>query len=138
MTTSIRHLSVVNSTGRVLLSSDIPNDGGDEKQVLSYHRTLSAADIGDNAGQTRHADGCLLFVLPTNLKNLCVQILTYRISNNGETRILIDSQTTADHYFLVNYTKNALNEFRIRDLGDDASTHLVAGDVVECIVVAGS
>lgn len=54
----MRHAKQENNTGAVLTTSSL-TDGRDYKSLI-IERKFAAADIGTNAGQTRHVDGCLV------------------------------------------------------------------------------
>jgi hypothetical protein len=135
MTASVRYKVVTNTTGAALTAAGIVGNDGDDKQYKVIARRLTAADIGNAAGQTQNATGALVYALPEGSKAasvLLVKGVTYR---NGR---MIDN--------LVNAAAANIPNFAYRQVGlnivvlDTAGTgmQLAADDLVVVELVIGS
>lgn len=67
MTASVRFKNVQNTTGAALTTAGVASGDGDDRSYRLITRPLVAADIGTGAGQTQHALGCIIDVLPGGL-----------------------------------------------------------------------
>ena len=138
MTTTVRFKEVLNTTGAALTSAGVASNDGDEKALKKIKRVLVAADIGANAGQTQHGQGCLVDVLAPGTTVISLSGESFKVSNATERRRL-DNLTlnSGAQIASLKYFINASNEIRVIDAGNNAAVQLAAGDVVSVEIVTG-
>lgn len=144
MSSSFRYQYVQNATGAAITD---PNafpvlTDGDDKQTKFIKHVLSAADIGNGVGQTGHAAGLILAVLPKNYDVRWIQGLSYRPTLTGGINQyqLIDNATVAGPSNIKPvYELYSDGTIRVVDSNyATAAARLAAGDVITAMVVIGT
>ena len=137
----MRYAVKENATG-VALTSALIIDGKDYT-FKSIKRVLAAEDVGNGAGQTQHAAGCLVAQFAGSLVKDVVNFSVYRPLAGGDAVgwiSLIDgwhNPLDLTHLFKVSW-KAAEGSLRLRDFGNNAAVQLVAGDILQFLVVTGN
>jgi hypothetical protein len=140
MTTVVRYATVTNTTGAALTSALLVD--GKEYALRSVKRTFVAADIGAGAGQTQHANGCLIAQFSGCFIKDVVHFSMFRdLSADGFLDILDGFHNVANvaHLFQVGWKIGTDGQsLYLRDAGNNAATQLVAADILQVLVLTGN
>lgn len=135
---STRYQYVNNTLGVALTTANFPyTNDGDDKKVVTIKRKLAAADIGTAAGQTRHALGAIVGIIPATSNVLLIEYTVQRpltpvsgitpYTDIGGVVYPLPTPTNQEN------TQIALgldNTIRVIDAGGIAQVQLAAGDLV--------
>ena len=157
MTSVIRYGSVNNTTGAAITTPSVVNlSTGQDYALMAVKRSLVAADIGANAGQTRNANG--LFVVNFTGKFI-KDVVSFNVYRPLTTAALIGGKPLnlpLTGYAMSNANPPAaptnLNQSTgwtwcisadglsliLRDSALNADGQLIAGDVITALLVTGN
>lgn len=147
MTDSVRYKFIKNTTGAAITTATaFPylNDG-DDKTRRVIKRLLTADDIGTGAGQTQHADGVIVDVVPTGYNVLLATVMPLHTAYNAPrteydnlTNQLLSINGGASTFitFDIVWWIHSDNTLRVHDKGG-AGAKLAANDLLVCELVIG-
>lgn len=157
MTNAIRYGVVSNTTGAAIITASVTNlSAGNDYALMAVKRTLAAADVGANAGQTRNAGG--LFVvnftgkfikdvmafnvyrpLPTAAqiggKVLNIPLTGYVMSNANPPVAPTNLNQSIGWTWCISADGLSLI---LRDSASNADGQLIAGDIINALLVTGN
>jgi len=130
MTTSVRYKLVTNTTGAALTAAGVPAGDGDDKLYRVIERVFAAADIGNGAGQTQNAGGCIVDVLPAGTNALILEGAAYKVNAGAARRLDNLTLAAGAQIASLSYSIDANNAVRVVDAGNNATVQLAANDYV--------
>lgn len=133
----LRYATQSNATGAALTSALITK--GEDYTFKSIKRILAAADVGNAAGQTQHANGCLVVQFSGAIIKDVVHFSVFR-PGGGWNRIADNIYAAAAaNVFNTGWAISADGaSLLLRDQGTGAPGLLVAGDFIQALVVLGN
>jgi hypothetical protein len=144
MTSVIRYAELVNATGAALTPTTGLVQYGKEGGEKYFKRTFANADIGNAAGQTIDATnpctGCLLVTIAgAKIKEVGGLLLLRPIATRGTTFNQVLFSTATPHFYKYGWNISADGySLYLLDIGDDATTQIVANDFVTFSLIFGN
>lgn len=157
MTSVLRYGTVNNTTGAAITTPSVVNlTTGQDYALTAVKRPLAAADVGANAGQTRHASGLFVVnftgklikdVVSFNVyrplttaaaiggKPLNIPLTGYVMSNANPPVAPTNLNQSVGWTWCI--SANGLSLI-LRDSASNADGQLIAGDVITALLVTGN
>jgi len=135
MVASVRHTEFTNATGAVVAAGGAEVEKGQDYGFEVVKRTLAAADIGTDEGETQHASGMIFAEFKgVVVKNVTLEIQRVAGGFNYNFTYLTDARAYPGWKVV---TANGVSTLRFRD-GGAGNGLLVAGDIVVATVEVGN
>jgi hypothetical protein len=135
----LRYAKQGNATGAALVSALIVH--GQDYTLKSIKRTLTAADVGANAGQTQHANGCLIAQFQGAKIKDVIHFSVFHL-DGAEWNIIFDGKhnpADASHRSSIGWKLSAdSSSLYVRDRSNNAATLLTAADYIQALIVLGN
>lgn len=138
MTASIRYTTLRNATGDVITLDTVYSEDGKDYGIKVFRRIFSAADVGTDAGKTRHANGCpLVWVSGATIREV-LSFQLFRPGVDGDVGWNFVQMATTNQYFKYGYKNNSQGGLYFKDWGSDATTQVAENDFVVFSILIGN
>jgi hypothetical protein len=137
MTTATRFQTINNTKNppAPLTAADLPSGDGSDRSVRVVRRNIVAADVGNGAGQTQNATGCIVCTVPAGINILAIRGATYDLANAGppaeyrlrDNMLYAAGPNGADIRYFFNAADNTI---RVHDNAVTNQVQMAANDIV--------
>lgn len=137
MTSTVRYSTTTNTTGAVVVAGGASINQGQDYAEQYVDVTLTAADVGTGAGQTRHAAG-MIFAEFTGavVKRVTADII--RPGANSFDYIFVGADDVAANIGFSITTANGKTTVRIRDAATAGGGQVAANDHIVALIELGN
>jgi hypothetical protein len=137
MVSSVRYSSITNGTGAAVVAGGALINQGQDYAAECVNRVLAAADIGNAAGQTQHAQGMIFAEFQGALIKKIISVSIMRTAG-GFAKFFTGSDAVAALPGFSITNAAGVSTLRLNDTATGAGGQLAAADEVIVILELGN